>query len=245
MTEQRFSKGEAIRFGWQTMNDNLGFFIVLMLIIFAITGIPSIFASVTEKSMPLVSGLMQLICQFLSIFITPGMLAIYLKFCDGQSARYEDLFAYPHLFFRYLGASILVGLAVIVPALCAGMLISFVVRLASNLQILVLLMVIISILIVIAAVIFSVRLQFFGYFIVDQNMGAIQSIKKSYALTKGLLGQLVLFVLLIVLINLAGMLCLFIGLFATIPATTLAVTYVYRKLTTEPQIVAAPVALSE
>ncbi len=214
MAEKRFSKGEAIAFGWQTMNDNLGFFIVMMLIVFAITGIPSIFANITEKSMPLVSGVMRIISQLLSIFIAPGMVAIYLKFCDGQSARYEDIFAYPHLFLRYWGASILYTLAVMGGFIC----------------------------LIIPGLILMVKLQFFGYFIVDKNERAIDSLKKSYALAKGLWGELVIFGFLLVLINLAGLLCLGIGLFATIPTTALAATYVYRKLTTEVQVVAAPVA---
>lgn len=241
MTEKRFSKGEAIAFGWKTMNDNLGFFIVLMLIVFAITGIPSIVSNLTKESMPSFSGLMTFISQLLGIFIAPGMIKIYLNVHDGQPARYEDIFAYSYLFLRYLGASLLVTL-VVVSALILSLLPIFLVKYLHLPDFWV---VVILFVIMLAAIIFTIRLQFFGYFIVDQDAGAIESIKKSYVLTEGLMGQLIIFIFLIILINVAGALCLLIGLFATIPATTLAVTYVYRKLTAESQVVAAPVQLSE
>lgn len=199
-------------------------------------------ASFTEKSMPLFSHLMTFIGQLLSIFIAPGMIVICLKFCDGQSARYQELFAYSHLFLRYLLASLLVSLVVFVPAFFSGILGAFAMRLADNLPSFLPLIIMILLLILLGAVLLSIRLQFFGYFIVDKNMGAIESIKKSYVLTKGLLAQLFLLFLLLMLINFAGALCFLIGLVATVPTTALAITYVYRKLTREPQVVAAPVA---
>lgn len=41
MATQRFSKGEAIRFGWNTMKSNIGFFIVLLIVAYLIVGVPS------------------------------------------------------------------------------------------------------------------------------------------------------------------------------------------------------------
>ncbi len=215
MSEKRFSKGEAIRFGWKTMNDNLGFFIVLALISFAITMIPGIFAEATKKSMPLVSGLISLASNILSLLIYPGMIRIYLDFCDGKKGRFEDLLAYPQLFFRYLGASILMGLAVVGGFIC----------------------------LIIPGLILAVKMQFFGYLIVDKDTKAIDSLKQSYAMTKGLWGELIIFGFLLGLINIAGALCLLIGLFATIPTTALAMAYVYRKLSAGTEVLNAPANL--
>lgn len=217
MSEKRFSKKEAISFGWKTVNDNLGFFIVLTLILLGITAIPSFFAEYTKKTMPFVSMGMSIATNIISILITPGLIKIYLDFCDGKQGRFEDLFAYSHLFFRYLGGSILCTLAVIGGFIC----------------------------LIVPGLILMVKLQFFGYFLVDQNTGVVESLKKSYAITKGLWGELFVFGLLLFLVNVAGFLCLLIGLLATIPMTYMAMAYVYRKLVSQEQLIPVPAKLIE
>ena len=79
MPEMSFSKGEAIRFGWKTMNDNLGFFIVLTLIILGVSWIPGIIAESIKERMSLLAGLVSLGGNLLNIFIGLGMMKIYLK----------------------------------------------------------------------------------------------------------------------------------------------------------------------
>ncbi len=213
MSEKRFSKGEAIRFGWKTVNDNLGFFILLTLIFSGINVIPSFFAEYTKETMPLVSMVMRITTNILSILMTPGLIKIYLDSCDGKQGRFEDIFAYSHLFFRYLGGSILGTLAIIGGFIC----------------------------LIVPGLILMVKLEFFGYFLVDQNTGVIESLKKSYAITKGLWGELFILGFLMVLINIAGVLCLLIGLFVTVPTTALAMAYVYRKLVSQEQLIPVPV----
>ncbi len=217
MSEKRFSKSEAIRFGWKTVNDNLGFFILLTLILLGITVIPSFFAEYTKKTMPLVSMVMRIAANIISILMTPGLIKIYLDFCDGKQGRFEDIFAYSHLFFRYLGGSILGTLAVIGGFIC----------------------------LIVPGLILMVKLEFFGYFLVDQNTGVVESLKKSYAITKGLWGELFILGFLLILINIAGLLCLLIGLFVTVPTTALAMAYVYRKLVSQEQLIPVPAKLIE
>lgn len=212
MPEMSFSKGEAIRFGWKTMNDNLGFFIVLTLIILGVSWIPGIIAESIKERMSLLAGLVSLGGNLLNIFIGLGMMKIYLKFVDGQQGSFEDLVSLPHLFLRYLGASILCGLAIVGGFIC----------------------------LIIPGLILAVKLQFFGYLIIDKDERAIDSLKRSFAMTKGLWGELFVFSFLLALINLVGLLCLGIGLFATIPTTALAIAYVYRKLVTQFEVGAAP-----
>lgn len=212
MSEKSFSKGEAIRFGWKTMNDNLGFFIVLTLIILGVNWIPSIISESIKETMPLFSGLVSLGGSLLSVFIGLGMMKIYLKFADGQQGSFEDLISLPHLFLRYLGASILCGLAIFGGFIC----------------------------LIIPGLILAVKLQFFGYFIIDKDERAIESLKRSFAMTKGLWGELFVFSFLLALINFVGLLCLGIGLFATIPTTYIAVAYVYRKLVSQFEVDASP-----
>lgn len=207
MAEKRFSKGEAIRFGWKTVNDNLGFFIGLVLVWLLISYIPAFIVEALKQSAPLLSGLINIASSLINIFIGIGILKIGLRFVDGEKASFEDLFAYAHLLLKYLGASILVFLAVLGGFIC----------------------------LIVPGIILAVRLQFFGFLILDRNAGVMESLKKSFAMTKGpgMTGELFLLGLLLGLINLAGFLCLLVGLFATIPTTWIANAYVYRRLITQ------------
>ena len=91
---------------------------------------------------------------------------------------------------------------------------------------------------IVPGVIWAIKYQFFAYLIVDKKMGPWEAIQKSGEMTAGNKGNLFLLGLILALINIAGAICLLVGLFATIPTTMLAIVYVYRKLLGE---VAAPV----
>lgn len=86
------------------------------------------------------------------------------------------------------------------------------------------------ILLIIPGVIFATRLQYTSYLIVDKDLGPLEAIKKSWAITKGNTWNLFFFGILLVLINLLGLICLIVGLFITVPLSLLATTFVYRKL---------------
>src|SRR5262245_1002929 len=67
-------------------------------------------------------------------------------------------------------------------------------------------------LLIVPGVILMVMLGMYAYFIVDQEKGPIASLKASRELTRGARWQLFLFGLVITLFNLAGALCLLVGL---------------------------------
>ncbi len=69
-----------------------------------------------------------------------------------------------------------------------------------------------------------------SYLVVDKNMGPIESLKVSWAVTQGARWQLCCFGGLIVLLNLAGLLCLGLGLIITVPVSWIAGAYVYDRL---------------
>ena len=105
------------------------------------------------------------------------------------------------LFFKYLIGSILYGLIVL-----GGML-----------------------LLIIPGIIWMIKFQFFSYLIIE-GLGPVEALKKSAQITRGAKRELFVFGFILVGITILGVLCLFIGLFATIPTTLLAVAFVYRKL---------------
>jgi hypothetical protein len=208
MATQKFSKGEAIRFGWDTMKSNLGFFIGLLIVVELLCYVPVILAELVKKSV-LLYIILTLTSSVISILVGMGLIKIALEFCDNERGEFADLFSCSPLFFKYLFGSILYGLI-----LLGGI-----------------------ILLIIPGIIWAIKFQFYNYFIVDKGLGPIEALKRSSAITSGTKWNLFLFDLLLGLIYLLGFLCLFIGLFAAVPTVMVAQAFVYRKLLAQTEIV--------
>jgi len=200
--EKKFSKSESIRFGWEITKNNLGFFILLLLIAFPISAASSIIQKIFGDkvlTVNIISGALNLI---LSTIINIGLIRVALKFCDGQKARIADLFSAGKLFLPYLIGTILYLLIVF-----GGL-----------------------ILLIVPGVIWSFKFGFFGYFMVEKGLEPSEALRRSALITQGAKWDLFVFWLLLLLINLAGVAALFIGLFVTLPITIVANAFVYRTL---------------
>ncbi|MBU1261532.1 DUF975 family protein [bacterium] len=208
MATQRFSKGEAIRFGWDTMKSNLGFFIALLIVTFLIIFVPSFISGLIKERASALSIIIDIVVWVLQLVIGMGLIRIALKFCGNEKGEFADIFSCFSLFFKYLFSSVFYGLIVL-----GGI-----------------------ILLIIPGIIWAIKFQFFSYFIVDKGLGPIEALKRSSAITKGTKWNLFLFSILLILINLLGILCLFIGLFATLPITMVAQAFVYRQLLAQTEI---------
>ncbi len=210
MGTKKFSIKEAVQFGWNTMGRNFWFFAGALILLLLINITPDILRAVVEKTQGTKPPLSTLV--FLALFgllfwvfqmvAGIGLLRIALKLCDNLKQEFSDLFSCFPLFFKYLGGMTLYGLIVL-----GGL-----------------------ILLVVPGIIWAVKFQYYGYCIVDKKMGPVAALKKSAAMTRGTKGDLLLFNLLLIGINILGLIALFIGLFATIPVTLIAQTRVYRIL---------------
>lgn len=188
------------------MKSNFGFFLGIVLVSWVVVGIPSGLATVLQEYAPGFSALFRLISIVLSMIIQIAMIRIALKFVDKQTPEFNDLFtSFKGYFWRYIGASILFGLIV-----AGGMF-----------------------LLIVPGIIWAIKFQYFGYLIVDQNLGVMDSLKKSSEITNGVKLPLLGFGILIALINYGGAVLLFIGLLVTIPITMIAYASVYRLLQTQ------------
>ena len=217
MATQKFSKSEAIRFGWNMMKSNLGFFIGLLVVVGLIYFIPDFIAELLKEDAPILSIIISIASWVLDMVIQMGLIRISLRFCDNEKGEFADLFSCFPLFFKYLLGLILYGLIIL-----GGM-----------------------ILLIIPGIIWAIKFQFFSYFIVDKGLGPIEALKRSSAITRGAKWDLFLFGLLLGLINLLGAICLFIGLFATVPTAMVAMAFVYRKLLAQIEIAQAPESSTE
>ncbi len=207
MSEQRFSTGEAIRFGWETMKGNIGFFIVLLIVAGLIENVPGTIGNFA-KDFPLISFLLFFTGWLLGFVVQIGLIKVSLKFCDGIKGKLDDLLSGFNLLLSFIAASILYSLIVFGGAL----------------------------LLIVPGVIWAIKFSLFPYFIVDKGMGPIEAIKASGNATTDEKLHLFLFGLALGGINVLGALVFFVGLFATIPTSMVAYAYVYRTLAGDAEI---------
>jgi len=202
VNKRDFSAEEALQYGWNTMKANIWFFVGVLVVAWALTGVPHIIANILQEQSIGLSFFFRIIGWVANIIVSIGMIAIALKFLDNQNPKFEDLFSFRPYFWKYLGASILTGLIIWV-----GL-----------------------ILFIIPGIYWALKFQFFGYFVVEQGRDPVEAMRMSSRITQSVKWKLFGFGLILALINTVGVICLFIGLFVTIPVTLLAYSFVYRKL---------------
>jgi len=227
---EKFSKKEAIKFGWEIAKKRIKFFVPLLILVFGVSFIFNYLSGVTKKESSLVSFLLIIINVVISTIFNLGLIKIYLKIYDGEEPKFSDLISEYKLFFRYfIALIILVGLIFV-----SNFLFFIIFRTIFSIRFgfygSLIVYFLFFIILVILGIIFSIRFRFFGYLIVDKNSKIVESLKKSWQITKGNTLNLFLFYFLLILINALGALALGLGLLLTIPTTMLANAFVYRKL---------------
>lgn len=197
-----FSKKEAIKFGFEIAKKNIVFFLgVAVIWAFVVIISSSIQNSLNANKQFFVSFLFNLFMWVVNSIISMGIINITLEFVDKKKPKLQDIY-YTKKVFNYILASIIRSVIVIFG----------------------------FILFIVPGIIFSIKLQYSEYLIVDKKLDAVDSIKKSWEMTKGVKWNLFLLGILLGLINILGLLCVFVGLLITIPLSMVANAYVYRKL---------------
>lgn len=205
MTPRKFSKREAIRFGWDTVKRHLGFFILIYLVYGVVIYVPALVIGFTKPQgiQWVFMILIRIALAIVALVVALGFIKVGLKFCDNEEAKVAHLFgASFSQIINWLFASIIGGIIVTVG----------------------------FVLLLIPGIIWSIRLSQASYLIVDRRLGAVAALKESWALTKDSTWNLFLFGSLLFLVNMVGALALGIGLLLTIPTTLIAHAFVYRKL---------------
>lgn len=192
-----FSIGESLKYGWSKFKDHLTLSLLTTLFMLAAGSLMS------DKKLGAGTFLLSLALTVLLIVVRIGYTKIFLRIHDGETPKFVDIFKEYKVFWRYLGLSILSGLAVL-----GGL-----------------------ILLILPGIYWAVRFSFGPIIIVDTNSGPVVSMKESYAITKDKFWQLFGFWVAIIALNILGIIALFVGLLVTIPVSTLATIYVYRILT--------------
>ncbi len=203
---ERFTIGEALSFGWDTMKNNLMFFILALLIAWVANGIPSglqgLCYSCNSGGLAILGTILAIISFVVGVFMYMAFTRIGLRFTAGETADYADLYLSYPLFWKFLGGYILYGLIVL-----GGL-----------------------ILLIVPGIYWGIKYHFFAYFIIDEGVGPTEALKRSGEITYGAKWELLLLALAFLGINLLGLLACFVGLFVSVPITIVATAYVYRRL---------------
>jgi len=208
MATKYFNFSDVLGYGWRVMKANLGFFVGLGFIFLIITYLPAIArAMLKSPNMPKASYitaevLLIILGWVINIVLAIGLMKIALSFCDERKPKLSTLFDAWGCFWRYVGASILYGLIMM-----AGF-----------------------ILLIFPGIIWAVKFSLSFYFVIDEGLGPIEALKASSRTTMGVKWDLFGFGILCGLINLLGLLCLIVGIFATYPTVIVASALVYRQL---------------
>jgi len=201
-----FSTGSAIRFGWETFKRRPWFFIGSSVVILLVYGVVGAFTSGIDAAVtgspndPSLAG--TLVNLALGTFISMGVTAFYLAAHDNPDTVSLSSLWHPRPFWKFLGASILLGLAIGI-----GL-----------------------ILLVVPGIIVALMFLFTTFIVIERELGPIEAMKESNRITRGYKWPLLGFVLVLTLINLLGLLALVVGLLVSIPVSTLAFVHAYREL---------------
>jgi uncharacterized membrane protein len=152
------------------------------------------------KFLPVLFEILNVIVNYLGMFI---FFRIGLSIYRGEELRLGEVFAIDWgQFGLYLVGAILMLLATV-----AGF-----------------------VLFIIPGIYISVRIGFAGFALIDEKLGPVDSIKRSWALTRGHFWNLFGFSVVLALLNILGVLLLGVGLLITSPICLIASVYVYQKL---------------
>jgi uncharacterized membrane protein len=142
----------------------------------------------------------------LGTLLSMGATAFYLAAHDNPATADLSLLWHPRPFWKYLGASILLALAVAIG----------------------------FVLLIVPGIILGLMFMFTTFVVIERELGPIDAMSESHRLTRGHKSRLFGFVLLLLLINVLGVLALVVGLLVSIPVSTLAFVHAYRVLGGKP-----------
>ena len=232
-----FSKREIITSSWNIMKPHLSLLILAILFIFGLNLLLSALQEEILSDIKAQSILFTIAAYLFQMGLNLGMLRISLNIINNKEVNFSQLFGSFDVLIPYILATIVL-IAILLIATSPGIILLLAAVSAdwdsmSNLEAPDDWLVIIPIiLIIIPAVYISVRLQFYNYFLLDEETGIIESIKRSAEISKGYVGELFLLGAVLSIIILVSIIPLGLGLLISIPLSTMATSYVYLKLKT-------------
>jgi uncharacterized membrane protein len=193
MSSKNIDISKSIKYGWESVKKDLWYFVGITLVV---TLVSIIFNS---KGVP---AFWVIIGYLVVTWLTVGYLKIALEYKQGHKLPFSDLFNQYKYFWRFLGASVLIGIIVVLGFIA----------------------------LIIPGIYFALKYQFVLNLIVDKDMGVLEAMQKSAKMTKGIKMPLLGFNIVCGGVLVLGFLALGVGILVAQPVICLADVYIYRKL---------------
>lgn len=202
MQETQLNKKQTFVYGWESFKRTPG----LLIGVTIFSGLVGIVGTGTSGGVAnfnvVISALFFVAFFLIRMIVEAGLIKVALDIIKRGGSRFIELFSGVHYVISYILASILYSLIIL-----AGLL-----------------------LLIVPGIIWAVKFQFFGYFVVDKEMGPVEALKNSSRITNGSKINILLLDILMMLLNIAGSLAFGIGLLITIPVTMIAMAHAYKQL---------------
>lgn len=200
---QVFFKKEAIKHGWRLTKENIYFILklgVFLAIIYITLSAIGKFLSIVEAPISLPFWILTTVFE---MFLAIGVLRIFMSINNSKEFKFSDLWnTDDKTIINYFIGSIYYCLIVI-----GGM-----------------------ILLVVPGIYWAIKYSFTRYLIIDKKLSPKEALKMSGKITSGSKWNIFFFMILIILVNILGAIVFGVGLLWSIPTTTFALVFVYRKL---------------
>lgn len=209
-----WNASEVIGIAWEIFKKHWAVLFGGVFLVTIIASVPGYIAGAIQAAAQLEPGTTEYVLvqavgtildNLLTLFFTIGQIRLYLQAARGKDPEFGVLFSGMDRF----------------PAL-------FVMGLVAGI-----LYVIGFFLLIFPAIILACGLYFAGWFLVDHNLGPIESLKKSWDVTNGHKANIFVFSLLSVLVVLAGCFACIIGAFAGQAVVGVATAIIFLRLTGE------------
>ena len=195
---------ECIDFGWATCKKRFPLFIAAVSVLLLVTIVTNQFSSAATTMLGALPGgaLGLLVSLVVNTLVVIGFTSLFLSAHDDVTApTLRDLW-YPKPFVQYIFASFVSTAIVLVGYL----------------------------LLIIPGIILSLALCFTSLLVIDKDMDALEAMKESVRITKGNRLKLLGLFLFFLVLNVIGVLMLFVGLLVTLPVSYMAFVHAYRVL---------------
>ena len=225
------SKKDIIIKAWIKLKENISIWVLIMLFMLILN---LLLSSIQERFLEEMSfhGIAFIVSSYLfQAGINLGLVGLSLNIYRDKTINFSQIFNNFHLLGKYVfasGLSIIVFFIFCLPGL---MLLFFSVFVYDNSNVFSSIFMAISIIGIAAPVIYiSIRLQFYQYYLVDEETTPYISIQKSIKITKGYEAELFILGAILSLIILISMVPLLLGLFISIPLAAMVNAKVYLLL---------------
>ncbi|MDP1709618.1 MAG: hypothetical protein Q8L21_01900 [Candidatus Komeilibacteria bacterium] len=245
MSKQIFSSREAITFGWKKMKKHFWLYAQVMILMLLISLLPKLLSIFLYKYYFWLFVLFVIEIWILALLIKIGLIRLNLKIVRGEEAEFKEVFLSANRLVKYFLGKVLyllVILAGLIPLIIFAVVwppvYNGIVSFLTNIGLpgifigIIYSLVAVSggLLAVMPIIYWGLKYYFIEFYIADKGLEPVAAFRQSARATENVKWQLLLFTILMQLINLAGFIALGVGLFFTVPATMLAMAFVYQKL---------------